>query len=131
MFKGSTPIEWLALQLLDLSEYCGCKNKLSKEQLRQCSMTIVHTYPHFKISELMLFFQWFKAAKYGEFYGSVDPMRITSALRSFAVERYDRYERYEQKQKELKREEGKIGCITWEEYCKSKGTNKPNPLSRL
>lgn len=93
-------------------------------------MTIVHTYPYFKISELMLFFQWFKAAKYGEFYGNVDPMRITSALRSFSAERNDRYERYEQKLMEKKREDKK-DCITWEEYCKSKGISKPNPLTRL
>ena len=43
-----------------------------------------------KLPELMLFFQQFKAGKYGRFYGSVDPMVITTALQEFLRFRAER-----------------------------------------
>lgn len=119
----------LMAQLTDLSEYCGCKNKLDDRQLEQCAEIIGMTYPHLKISELALFFVWFKTAKYGKFYGSVDPLVITSALRSFVRDRNDAYFKRDSELNFQKIEEAKKGCISWEEYCKRTGTiGKCNPL---
>lgn len=119
----------LMSQINDLSEYCGCKGKISEAQSEQCAKVIVFTYPYLKISELAVFFAWFKAAKYGQFYGNVDPLIITSALRSFARDRNDEYFKRESEEAEKKRREEKKGCVTWEEYCKMKGiVGKPNPL---
>lgn len=121
----------LMSQLNDLSEYCGCKGKISEAQSEQCAEIIVMTYPYLKITELALFFAWFKAARYGQFYGSVDPLVITSALRSFVRDRNDAYLRRDAEENERKYEEAKKNAISWEEYCRRKGIDKPNPLAFL
>lgn len=122
----------LMSQINDLSEYCGCKGKVSDRQSEQCAEIIVLNYPYLKISELALFFAWFKAAKYGQFYGSVDPLVITSALRTFVNhDRNDAYFKHESILNEQKQEEAKKNCISWEEYCKRKEIKgKQSPLNR-
>lgn len=78
---------WLVPQLVNLSEYCGCREKFTEAQLEDCANVIVKTHYDLKVSELMLFFFRFKSSRYGRFYGSVDPMIITSALWQFRDER--------------------------------------------
>jgi len=115
-FNWNTAVKWLVPQLFDLSEYCGCKSKLSESQMEQCASTIANFYGYLKISEFMLFFQRFKAAKYGRFYGSVDPMIITSALMEFVKERNDIYSRHLAMEAEKRRQEEQEGCVTWEDW---------------
>lgn len=125
----NAPTAWMIPQLYDLSEYCGCKGKLTDNQLEQCAVIITTTYPYLKITELMLFFFRFKAARYGRFYGSVDPLVITSALSDFIRERVLAIERYEQEERDRKREEDRKNAMTWEEYCmKTYGHIKEHPL---
>jgi len=120
----------LMSQLSSLSEYCGCKNKLDNAQLEQCAEIIGLTYPYLKISELALFFARFKAAKYGHFYGAVDPLVITSALRTFIRERNDAYFEINALIQEQKNEESKKKAISWEEYCQRNGIKgRKSPLS--
>ena len=78
---------WVQIQLTDLSEFTGCREKLSKEQSAELAAIISDEYGHYKLTELMLFFQRFKRCAYGRFYGTVDPMVIMQALRAFAAER--------------------------------------------
>ena len=124
---------WLIPQLFDLSEYCGCKGKISEEQMQQCATVIATTYHYLTVSELMLFFFRFKAARYGRFYGSVDPLVITSALRDFVRERNDAYFKHEQEERERKEREAKKNHkpITWDEYCMNTyGELKPYPYKK-
>ena len=114
----NTPVMWLMPQLFNLSEYCGCRDKMSKEQLRECASLIASEYYYLKISELMLFFRRFKLGKYGRFYGSVDPMVITTSLIAFIGERYEIYVRHESKMLHAKMEEDAKNSITYEEYLK-------------
>jgi len=127
-YDGMT-VEWLMPQLTNLSEYCGCKDKLTISQLHQCAFVIASEFYWLKVSEIMLFCHFFKSAKYGRFYGSVDPLVITSALRMFINDRDNAYFKREMKMNEQKRLQEKNGCITWDEYCKLKEMNKPNPLN--
>lgn len=128
----NTPVAWLVPQLLNLSEFCGCKGKLSEDQLEECAFTIATEFYFLKVSELMLFFHKFKSGKYGKFYGSVDPMVITTSLRTFIGERNQRIQDKQNEEAALKREEDAKHCITWEEYCRR--TNQMhrinNPLLR-
>lgn len=128
----NTPVAWLVPQLLNLSEFCGCKGKLSEDQLEECSFTIATEFYFLKVSELMLFFHKFKSGKYGKFYGNVDPMVITTSLRTFICERNQRIQDKQNEEAALKREEDAKHCITWEEYCRQ--TNQMhrinNPLLR-
>ena len=78
---------WVELQLNDLSEFAGCRGKLSPAQVAELARIIIQTYGHLRLTELMLFFQRFKRCEYGHFYGTVDPMVIMGALREFAGQR--------------------------------------------
>ena len=119
-YGTNAAVSWLVPQLFDLSEYCGCKGKIEEIQMEQCASVIASTFYWLKISELMLFFHRFKSGKYGRFYGSVDPLVITTSLRDFIRERNEAYFRHEQKERERKEREQK-GGISWEEYCKKNG----------
>lgn len=71
------------------------------------SAVIADNFGYLKLSELMLFFQQFKAGRYGRFYGSVDPLVITEALQSFLdfrAERMAAIEKVKRQEEERKRE---------------------------
>lgn len=112
--------QWLYPQITDLSVFTGAKN-LDKEQVRSLASVIAAEYRYLKVTELLLFFHRFKAGHYGRFYGSVDPMVITCALRDFIKERnniIDQCERDENNQKyEL---QSKAPKMSYEEYLKLK-----------
>lgn len=110
----------LMSQITELSEYCGCKGKVSEEQTEQCAEIIVMTYPYLKISELAMFFAWFKAGRYGRFYGSIDPLVITCALRDFIRDRNDVYFRHEAEETARRREEASKGAVSYQEYLRMK-----------
>ncbi len=119
---------WILAQLENLNQYAGTKNKMEPGQMKMLAEIIMTEYFYLKASELLLFFYQFKAGKYGELYGSVDPLRISSALVEFAAYRRDMIFRIEQKQKEEQKqveEEKRIQtAITWEEYQKRKSDRK-------
>lgn len=126
-----TATMWLVPQLHNLSEYCGCKERLQGAQLEECARLIAMEFPFLKVSELMLFFHRFKAGLYGRFYGSVDPLVITTALRSFLRERDYAIDRREQAERERQREEERKRAITWEEYCSIKERERLNKQKQL
>ena len=115
-YGNKAPVAWLMPQLKDLSEFCGVRDKMTNEQLLQCSYIISTEYGYLKTSELMLFFHLFKAGRYGQFYGAVDPMKITTALRKFLADRNEYFYRLEQKQKDEEKQKAREGAVTYEEY---------------
>ena len=119
---------WLVPQLYNLSEYCGCKDKLQGEPLEECADVIAMDFYWLKISELMLFFHRFKSGRYGRFYGSVDPLVITTSLREFLKERNDTYFRHEQ-ENAYRKESSMPGTVSWEEYCDKKGIEGRKTIS--
>lgn len=123
-----TATMWLVPQLYNLSEYCGCKDKLQGKPLEECASVIATEFYFLKVSELMLFFHRFKSGKYGRFYGSVDPLVITTSLRSFLIERNYAIEEQERLERERKAEEDRKNAITYEEYVAKYG--KPKCFSR-
>ena len=74
---------WLVPQLANLSEFCGVRHKITDEQIEHLARLIETQYGYLTVPEIMLFLFRFKAGKYGEFYGNVDPMVITSSLGVF------------------------------------------------
>lgn len=103
-YTRSAAESWVEIQLADLSEYAGCKEKLSSRQLTQMSQMILNEYSHYNMAELMLFFQRFKLCRYGRFYGAVDPMVIFGALKTFDRERLEAFRREEQRRLESEQE---------------------------
>lgn len=125
-----TAAMWLVPQLYNLSEYCGCKNKLESKALEECAIIIATNYYYLKVTELMLFFHRFKLGVYGRFYGAVDPLVITISLRSFVVDRNNEIIKKEEEEHQAQIDEDRRGCVTFLEWCKM--TGKPenyNPLS--
>lgn len=122
--------EWLVAHITDLTIHTGAKN-LNVRQVRQLAEIIATEYRNCKISELLLFFYRFKAGHYGHFYGTVDPMTVTCALRDFMQERNQIIYAHEQEQRELREAAHRKANppISWEEYCRLKGINKPNPIT--
>lgn len=86
---------WLEVQLNDLAMYAGVREKLTPEARAELAVMIMKDYAHYKLTELMLFFQKYKRCKYGRFYGMVDPMAIFGALQEFDLERRLEYAHHE------------------------------------
>ncbi len=119
-----TAAMWLVPQLYDLSEFCGCKDKLQGKQLEECAKVIAMEFSYLKVTEVMLFFHRFKSGRYGRFYGSVDPLVITTSLRTFLEERmseYDMMERQKSKERMMKEREE---AVPYEDYLKMKEEQK-------
>ena len=108
-YGGDTLDSWLDIQLTDLVNFCGVKGKEEFSRITDAvAAVIADNFGYLKLSELMLFFQRFKAGHYGHFYGTVDPLVITEALQVFLECRADRLARIERdrhKTEKLKREE--------------------------
>lgn len=95
---------WLAIQIRDLSEFSGCKDKLTTKQIDTMVRTICTVFPYLKVTELAYFFLLFKSGKYGKFYGAVDGLAITEALQDFLAERREIINKYEQEEREREKE---------------------------
>lgn len=101
---GETITEtWLEIQLRDLSEFAGCKDKLSIQQIEQIAKVIILEFGFFKVTELMHFFILFKSGKFGKFYGAVDGLVITEALQEFRQMRAEKLWRLEQQRQQAER----------------------------
>ena len=96
---------WLELQLEDLSNFAGCKEKLDYDQRLELARMMIESYPYYKLTEFMLFFQRFKRCQYGRFYGAVDPMIIFQALQDFAEERNRELTKAEQEKRDAEKAE--------------------------
>lgn len=130
-YGDNFPVAWLVPQLYNLSEYCGCRDKLQGAPLEECAFVIATEYYYLKVSEIMLFLHRFKSGRYGRFYGSVDPLVITTSIREFLKERMYAIQKKEQEDRERERIEHLKHCVTWEEYCRANGMEgKPHPMER-
>ena len=79
---------WLVPQIYDMSAFTGARNLTEKQQEQLADILAVEAR-ELKVTELMLFFYRFKTGRYGRFYGSVDPMVVTTALQDFLRERQE------------------------------------------
>lgn len=107
---------WLCLQLRDLSEFSGCRDKFNADQMNETAHIIMALYPWLKVTELMYFFLLVKGGMFGGFYGVVDGMKVTEALRAFIGVRaleLSRIERERLSQATQTREKG-ISRQQWE-----------------
>lgn len=120
-FGDNAPVSWLDAEMLTVSEFCGCKDKFSEEQMDETAGLVSTAYPWLKVSELLLFFGWFKLGRYGKFYGCLDPMVITTALQEFLQERNTYLAKIDQQERERKaEEERKIPSYTYAEWQERK-----------
>lgn len=123
-YREEVTESWLAIQLRDLSEFAGCRSKMSTVQIDSLAKVIILNFSFLKVTELMFFFVQFKSGKYGKFYGAVDGLVITEALQEFVKGRNELIWKLEQnkqqKDLEAKREEWKRKAVSYEEYKRMK-----------
>ena len=115
-YGRNTSAAWIVPLLTDVSEFCGCKDKLSDGQLEELAYIITAEYGYLKVTEVMLFCWWFKGGRYGRFYGSVDPFVITTALRDFIKDRNTLIARTESEREAAKQREWKNTAISYEQW---------------
>lgn len=124
-YGKNTAAMFLVPQLFNISEFCGAKDKFSDEQINETAQLIAATYPWIKVKEFMTFCKQFKLGRYGQFYGSVDPMVITRAFREFLIFRADTYADYEQykaqKRIEEEKQQPKMSYEEWKAEKEAKG----------
>lgn len=122
-YGENLPTMWLMPQIFDLVVYCNSKSTLNEQQAQFLAEAIAHEYYFLSSDELMLFFYRFKLGKYGHFYGTVDPMRITQALDTFCDERLRAIAERDKQEEERRRaeEEKNAMTINCEEYCERNG----------
>ena len=68
----------------------------------------------------MLFFFQFKSGKYGRFYGSVDPLVITTSLRDFLKERGNAYFDRQSEENRIDANNMSKNAISYDEWQKMK-----------
>lgn len=99
-FGDAVAETWVEIQVNNLSEFAGCKGKLSDAQTEEIARVVVSAYGYLKATELMHFFVLFKSGEFGSFFGVVDGMVITSALRKYLRVRSERLQVYEREERE-------------------------------
>lgn len=125
-YGHSVMLAWLTGQLCDLVAYTNSKHLLPPQHIDMLAQMIAQNYGYLKCSELMLFFYGFKMGKYGQFYGVVDPMKITIGLNAFLEERSHYLDQIEKERQRMEREDWAKNAITPEEYCKQHGLPQMN-----
>lgn len=88
---------WLIIQITDLALFCGIKEKPDMAQVEAIARTIIANYGYLKLTELMVFFQRFKAGKHGTFYGNFDGITLNKALNDFLKYRREKLTEYERR----------------------------------
>ena len=81
----NTASRWLVTLLANLNKFSGSKN-MDDGQTENLARLIAQEYSDMKYSVMLLFFYRFKCGYFGKFWGKVDPIVITCALKDFAEE---------------------------------------------
>lgn len=114
----------LELHVEDLNDFCGTDKKIEGWQSQQLASLIATEYYYMKISEIALFFYYFKTGRYGKFYGAMDALTVMEAVHLFAEERRNEISRFraedEAKKREKQYQEWNQNAITREEYLRQK-----------
>lgn len=97
---------------------------MTDAQVSELAYLILSNYYYLNLAEIMQFVAKFKLGIYGQFYGSVDPLKITSALQSYIRDRNrsidDAENERKRKERERQAEENRKNAVTYEEYLKLK-----------
>ena len=89
----NTASRWLVTLLANLNKFSGSKN-MDDGQTENLARLIAQEYGDMKYSVMLLFFYRFKCGYFGKFWGKVDPIVITCALKDFKEEIYRQQQKY-------------------------------------
>lgn len=103
-YSDMAPINWLKIQFDNLCDYVGVREKMSDYQLDEISTLFYYDCYYLNIAEVALFMAKIKLGHYGEFYGTVDPLKIMTAKNQFLSERQRELRKHEEQQEAEQRE---------------------------
>lgn len=130
-YGRNCPVMWLSAQLYALNEYAGAR-KMDTAQIEDAARTFATAWYYLKVSEIMLFLTRVKSGRYGDFYGSVDAIRLGAMCEQFQKERVAAYDRRERELARQRIEQGAKDAISREEYNRRHGLPADyNPLKAL
>ena len=89
----NTASRWLVTLLANLNKFSGSKN-MDDGQTENLARLIAQEYSDMKYSVMLLFFYRFKCGYFGKFWGKVDPIVITCALKDFKEEIFRQQQEY-------------------------------------
>lgn len=118
-------VMWMESQLLAVSMFCGAREKMNEWQSKSLCTQIINEHPQLTLMEFILFCSRLRSARYGKFYGSIDPAAILGSLDMFLKDRnhdlWQRQEEEERLRKERADAEARKNAISYEEYLRRKG----------
>lgn len=113
-------ILWLKVQFNSLNEFSGQAHGMNDGQLHELCELVLSQYHWLNMAEICLFIGLFKLGQYGTFYGSIDPLKITSALQTYVRERESSIDSYERnirnEAQQAQRDQWEKEGISREEY---------------
>lgn len=125
-FSRNVIESWLSIQLFDLSEFAGAKEKMNEAQIDELARLITQEYSYLTMAEMMHFFWMFKCGKFGTFYGVIDPLIITEALCEYRQHRNAMMAKVDNERREIQR------IRKEQEYLKRlKNENANTPTQRM
>jgi len=113
--------------LVGFDAYIG-KGCFDQNQLNELSTTIVSKMYNLKIAEVAMFFVKLKEGEYGDIYGKINPLWVTSAFSKFFRERAgviaENEREKERKEREYKQKKEAETAVSYQEYLKLKKEGK-------
>lgn len=117
-------VMWMESQLLAVSMFCGAREKMNEWQSKSLCTQIINEHPQLTLMEFILFCSRLRSARYGKFYGSIDPAAILGSLDMFLKDRREdmwrRQDEEEKLRKEREYEKQRKEAISYEEYLRRK-----------
>lgn len=104
--------------ITELSQFCCKRDVMDENMIIACADAIVSSQKDLTIPEVMLFFYRFKSGVFGNIYGAITPLDITSNLYKFRDTIFSLREMKEMQDKQRRAKENREGAVTYEEYIK-------------
>lgn len=120
-YGKTAPIQWLLAQLVNLSEFCGVKDKLTGDQAEELAWLIAGEYSYYTVTQFLVFFHDFKMGRFGKLFGVVDPLVITTAIKEFDKERVRLISKQEREEEEKRSREEAKNALKRDEVAKLLG----------
>ena len=117
-------VVWMQGQLIAVSMFCGAREKMNEWPYKSPCKQLIDEHHALTMMEFILFCARLRSARYGKFYGSIDPAEILGSLDQFLKDRkhdiWKREDELEKARREKEAEESRKNAITYEEYLRRK-----------
>ena len=104
VYGEDNALRWLKVQFDSLNDYAEQGKGITDKQLDELCILVLGEYYWMNLAEICNFISRFKLGKYGQFYGSIGPMKISCSLLEYVKERRIDIERHERERYRLQRE---------------------------